>query len=57
MSALFWYKLLFMTEIIIAEILFTAKKKKRSHFVLRVALSIAVCYIVAVVFPEPKEAT
>ena len=57
MSALFWYKLLFMTEIIIAEILFTAKKKKRSHFVLRVALSIAVCYIVAVVFPEPKDVT
>lgn len=57
MSALFWYKPLFVTELIIAEFMFTHKTKKRSKFLLRVLLSLTVTYIIAFVFPVPKEVT
>lgn len=51
MSALFWYKLLFMTELIIAEGLFTFRLKKRSYFILRLLGSLAVCYIATIFYP------
>lgn len=57
MSALFWYKPLFVTELIIAEALFVHKTKKRSRFLLRLLLSLVVTYIVAFLFPVPQDVT
>lgn len=54
MSFLWWYKLLFMTELITAEVLFTFRLTKRRFFVWRVLAAIAVCYAVAALYPLPK---
>lgn len=51
MSSLFWYKILFMTELLIAEGLFTFRLKKRSCFFLRAACGLAVCFAAAVLYP------
>ena len=51
MSNLFWYKILFMTELIAAEVLFTTKLRRRRHFVPRLLGSLAVLYIVAIFYP------
>lgn len=48
---LFWYKPIFMTELLIAETLFAVHLKRRSFFPLRLAAAIAVCYGVAFVLP------
>ena len=50
-SQLFWYKLVFMTELLIAETLFVARLKRRRYFWLRAALSLVVCYAAAFLFP------
>lgn len=51
MSSLFWYKLIFMTELLIAEGLFTYKLKRRSRFPFRLGLSVAACFGVALAYP------
>ena len=43
-TQLFWYRLVFLTELIVAEALFTYKFDKRSRFALRVAGSVFVAY-------------
>lgn len=51
MSTLFWYKILFMTELIVAEDLFTTRRSRRRHFLLRLLGALAVLYLVAVFYP------
>lgn len=50
-SPLFWYRLVFLAELIVSEGLFTFKLKKRSFFALRVAASVLGCYVVTFLFP------
>lgn len=50
-SPLFWYKLIFLTELLISEGLFTFKLRKRPYFILRAVLSLIVCYTVTFFFP------
>lgn len=50
-SPLFWYRLIFLTELIIAEAFFTFKLRRRAYFALRVALSAAACYGITFLFP------
>lgn len=49
-----WYKLLFMTELLVAEILFTMRLKRRRRFALRATLGILFCYLIAFLFPLPQ---
>lgn len=49
-----YYKILAMTEILIAEILFFIRLEKRSKFPLRLAAGIIVCYLTAIFFPVSK---
>lgn len=51
MTGLFFYKILFMTELLIAEGLFTFRMAKRSRFGLRAAGAVVVCYLAAFFFP------
>lgn len=55
MTGLFWYKILFMTELLIAESLFFFRLEKRSRFVIRVICCYALCYLAAVFFPLNTE--
>ncbi len=50
-SALFWYKLMFMLELIAGEILFICKFKRRSKFVLRAALCIVALFGISFAIP------
>lgn len=50
-GTLFWYKILFATEILVAEFLFTFRLKKRRHFPLRFAATCASVIAVAAAFP------
>lgn len=54
MSELFWYKLIFLTQLLVAEGLFTFRLKKKNHFCLRVAVALIISYAVAVFFPLIK---
>ena len=54
MSMLSLYKLLFMTELLLAEALVSFRLKRRKLFVLRLIAALAVCYVVAVFFPMPE---
>ncbi len=51
MSQLFYYKLIFLTELLIAEFLFAFRLKKRKHFVIRLLIGLFVCYAVTFFFP------
>lgn len=51
MLGLSQYKLLFMTEIIVAEMLFTVRLPRRKNFGWRVFAAIAACYLVAFLYP------
>lgn len=53
LTSLFWYKLIFMTELLLAEALFCVKLRRRSGFIFRLAVGIILCYAVAFVFPIP----
>lgn len=55
-SYLFFYKMLFAAEILVAEFLFTFRLKKRSRFPLRFALCAAACIIIAAFFPDGPQA-
>ncbi len=50
-SPLFWYKLVFMTELLLAEGLATYTLKKRSNFALRVILSVFGVYAATFLLP------
>lgn len=50
-APLFWYKLIFMSELFFAEFLATHTLKKRSLFPLRLILAIVALYAVAFLFP------
>ena len=50
-SPLFWYRLVFMAELLISEGMFTFSLKKRSGFLWRVILSIAAIYLIVFFFP------
>lgn len=50
-TQLFWYKLLFMVELLVADALFSFRFKRRSFFVVRVCSSAAVCLAAALFFP------
>lgn len=50
-SVLFWYKLIFMTELIIAEALATYTLKKRKNFFIRVGVCLLCVYGLAFLFP------
>lgn len=51
MTGLALYKLLFISEILLAEGLCTYRMKRRSYFPLRVLISLAVCYLAAFFYP------
>ncbi len=51
MVSLFWYKFLFMAELLIIEGMFTYKLRRRKLFWLRLALCVAVLFLVAWLFP------
>ena len=55
MMNLFLYKMLFMTELFIAELLFFSRVEKRSYFLLRMVGALATSYIIAICFPLFKE--
>ena len=51
MSYLFWYKAVFMTELIIAESMLAWSLPRKSLFPLRVAAAIVVCYAASFLYP------
>lgn len=51
MTALALYKILFMTELLVAETILTFRMAKRKYFWLRVAGAVIVCYAIAFLFP------
>ena len=50
-SQLYWYKILFLFELLVAEGIFSLKLRRRPHFVPRVLAAAAVCLGVAVWYP------
>lgn len=52
LPALFWYKLVFMLELLVGEGLLTWKLRKRGHFALRVVVSVIACMAVCVLTPS-----
>lgn len=50
-TQLFWYKLIFMAELIVAESLFSFRLKKRSFFILRLIISLILCFAFAFAVP------
>lgn len=51
LTQLFWYKPIFLTELIIAEALFAVRLQRRSFFYLRLAGSLVINYAVAFAIP------
>ena len=52
-TQLFWYKPIFMTELLLAELIFSFRLKRRAAYPLRMLAGIAVCYGTAAGFPIP----
>lgn len=50
-TALFVYKLQFMLELLIAELLFCWKLKRKNHFYIRLIISILVSFLLAFLIP------
>lgn len=50
-SPLFWYKLLFMAELLVSEALFAIKLRRRDSFILRIFFCIAGLFAVAFLMP------
>lgn len=50
-SPLFWYRLIFLAELILAEGLVSFKLPRRARFPLRLALSVAAIYAITFLFP------
>ena len=51
MSFLFWYKILFMSELLTAEIMIAVPVSRRPRFALRAAGALVLCYAVAFLWP------
>ncbi len=54
LSELFFYKIIFVIEILIAMHLFSFKQIKKNHYVIKLILSILVCIGLAIAFPIPQ---
>ena len=52
-SGLFWYKLVFLAELLIAETLFLVRLKRRKYFIWRLLACLGVCFAVTWFFPLP----
>lgn len=50
-SPLFWYRLIFLAELIISECVFTFKLKKRPNFAIRSIIAVIGCYVITFLFP------
>ena len=50
-TALFVYKLQFMLELLIAELLFCWKLKRKNHFYIRLIVSVLVSFLLAFLIP------
>lgn len=50
-SQLYWYKVLFLFELLAAEGIFSFKLRRRNHFPVRVLVSVGICLIFAVFYP------
>lgn len=57
LSELFFYKLIFVLEILVAMHLFSFKQVHKNHFALRLILSSLVCLVLAAGFPIPPDLT
>ena len=55
MTELFLHKILFMTELLIIEVLYTFRCRRADHFKTRAILAILICYGVAFLFPIPNK--
>lgn len=53
-SNLFYYKLIFITELMIAEFIFLNRLRKRSYYVLRLLGSVALNYLFTFLIPIPQ---
>lgn len=51
LTSLFWYRPIFMTELVVAEVLFSACLKRKKGFVLRLIGVLLLCYGIAFAFP------
>lgn len=51
MTQLAYYKILFMTELLVALLMFSIKLTHRKHFALRIVCGVLLCYVVAILFP------
>ena len=54
LSELFFYKIIFVIEILIAMHLFSFKQIKKNHYVIKLIISILVCIGLAIAFPIPQ---
>lgn len=50
-TQIFYYRLVFLAELLISEFLFAVRLPKRNHFILRVSLSILSCFVLTFFFP------
>lgn len=53
MSGLFYYRLVFLAEILISEFLFFFKLKRKNKFVLKLIISLALIFVLAFFYPLP----
>lgn len=51
LTQLFYYKFLFMAELIVAEAMFVFRFKRRNYFPLRCVAAVVICFLVALFFP------
>ena len=54
LSELFFYKIIFVIEILIAMHLFSFKQIKKNHYVIKLIASIIICLGLALAFPIPQ---
>jgi len=52
-NTFFWYKAIFMTELILAEFIFCFRLKRKNKFWVRLLISLIICYGIAFGFPTP----
>ena len=55
LSELFFYKIIFVIEILIAMHLFSFKQIKKNHYVIKLIASIIICLGLALAFPIPQD--
>lgn len=52
-SILFWYRFIFLIELIICETLFIGRLKKKKHFWIKLVLCICSCFLLTALIPIP----